>query len=58
MFEKDYTFSIIAFVNSVIRLNKVNECSSLLADAIEELKRRVPLVAKCYECDDRLNGVT
>lgn len=57
MFEEDYTFSIIAFINSIIRLNKAKEHSSLLTDAIHELKHRVPLVAKSYECDERLDGI-
>lgn len=57
MFEEDYTFSIIAFINSIIRLNMINDCGTLLTDAINELERRVPLVAKSYECDERLDCI-
>lgn len=54
MFSKDCTPSIIAFINSIIRLDKVNDHHEILSDAIQELRNRVPLLVKCYDCDDRL----
>lgn len=56
MFCNDCTSSIIAFINSIIRLGKIDECNGLLKDAIRELKSRVPLMAKCYDCDERLTN--
>lgn len=54
MFYDDYTSSIIAFINSIIRLDKIDKHKELLNEAIQELKNRVPLLAQCYDCDERL----
>ncbi len=49
MFSRDeYTSNLIAFINSVYRMDKQNEYKLLLEDAIEELSIQVPLMAMCY----------
>lgn len=55
MFCDDYTSSIIAFVNSIIRLDNIDKHKELLEEAILELRNRVPLLATCYDCDERLD---
>ena len=44
----EYTSNLIAFINSVYRMDKQNEYKLLLEDAIEELSIQVPLMAMCY----------
>ena len=50
MFSRDeHTSNLIAFINSVYRMDKQNEYKLLLEDAIEELSIQVPLMAMCYK---------
>lgn len=49
MFKMDCTSSIIEFINSLFRSGKKEEHSNLANEAIEEVRKRVPLMAKCYD---------
>ena len=52
MFKEGSTSALIAFINSLFRTGTNKEYQSLLNDAVDELGQRVPLMSKCYNCEE------
>lgn len=48
MFDKFETSELLSFLNSILRLGKVKEFEFFYNDALDELRRRNPVMAKLY----------